>query len=252
MKSKPSLEVIAGGMYSGKTEELLRRIRRAQIAKLNVLIVKPTVDNRFSESEIQSHCGSKIKSVVVTGINNLDGSMIESSDVIAIDEGQFFGPSLITFCEYFVNLGKRIIVAGLDMDFNGHPFHPMNDLMAMADDVTKLKAICIKCGDDSVHSYKHDKTSEEIIQVGGDNKYIPLCRKCYKAEKNKLDNQPCENRLSKQTHTYELLNLETNEICWSGNSRNAAELEFYRIYKEMQIKLVVDGKLVDLPRITVR
>lgn len=243
MKSRPSLEVIAGGMYSGKTEELLRRIRRAQIARLNVLIVKPSIDNRFSESEIQSHCGSKIKSVVVTGIDKLDGSMIESSNVIAIDEGQFFGPPLITFCEYFVNRGKRVIVAGLDMDFNGRPFHPMNDLMAMADDVTKLKAICVKCGEDSIHSYKHDKTSDEIVQVGGNDKYIPLCRKCYKAEKNESSSRP---------HKYELLNLETNEVCWSGDSRNAAELEFSKIYKKTQVKMIVDGKPTDMPKITVR
>jgi thymidine kinase len=173
-----SIEVIVGGMYSGKTEELLRRVKRFRYAKKNVMVVKPKIDNRYSESEVVSHSGIFVDSVIISDISDLN---VDSSvDVVAIDEAQFFGSDLISVCTELANNGKVVIIAGLDMDFNGKPFQPMPEMMAIAESVDKLHAVCTECGEKATFSYlKENETDGSNIKVGGKEKYEARCRKCY-------------------------------------------------------------------------
>lgn len=179
MLKSGSIEVIVGGMYSGKTEELLRRVRRAEYAGQRILVIKPEKDNRYSETEIVSHYGSRIKSVSMSDISTVDYESLSDISVVAIDEGQFFGANLPSVCKKLADSGIRVIVAGLDMDFNTNPFLPMPELMSMAEEVTKLRAICVKCGKDALYSYRTIK-SEEIVCIGGKESYEARCRGCYK------------------------------------------------------------------------
>lgn len=164
-------------MYSGKTEELLRRVRRLSYTKKKVLTVKPKIDNRYSANEIASHCGSKLESLILEDITDLYD--YAEYDVIAIDEGQFFGENIIGVTKFLANNGIRVIVAGLDMDFNGDPFPPIPSLMAISEEVTKLKAVCMKCGEDAAFSFLIKKTKNEIVQVGSCDMYEARCRKCF-------------------------------------------------------------------------
>jgi thymidine kinase len=171
------VEVITGPMFSGKTKELIRRIRRAIFASQKVAIFKPSIDNRYSEMHIVSHDNNKLISIPVDSSNEIIGKSIEFN-VIGIDEAQFFDQNLISVCNQLANEGKRVIVAGLDMDYKGSPFGPMPDLMAKAEYVTKLNAICMKCGNPAHYSYRLVENEQQIL-LGEKDKYIPLCRKCF-------------------------------------------------------------------------
>lgn len=171
------IEVICGSMFSGKTEELIRRLNRARIARQQVEIFKPVTDVRYSVEEVVSHNENAIRSTPVDTAANillLTGDV----DVVGIDEAQFFDNGLVEVCEKLANMGIRVIVAGLDMDFMGKPFGPMPQLMAVAEFVSKVHAICMKCG--SLAQYSHRLTqSEKLVMLGEKNEYEPLCRECY-------------------------------------------------------------------------
>jgi len=172
-----SVEVIAGSMFSGKTEELIRRLRRAKFAGLRVEIFKPAVDVRYSETNVVSHNENSIMS---TPVQNASSILLLTSgvEVVGIDEAQFFDDSLIEVCTKLADSGTRVIVAGLDMDFSGRPFGPMPALMAVAEYISKVHAICVRCG--NLANYSHRKTkSEKVVVLGEKDIYEPLCRSCY-------------------------------------------------------------------------
>ena len=177
-KKKGWIEVITGSMFSGKTEELLRRLRRAKFAKQKVEIFKPAIDTRYSDSQIVSHDANAIPS---TAIENAQQMLILANDVdvVGIDEAQFFSDDIIDTCEQLAESGVRVIVAGLDMDYKGKPFGAMPQLLARAEYVTKVHAICVRCG--SLAQFSHRTTTEEeTIILGETDRYEPLCRKCYR------------------------------------------------------------------------
>lgn len=183
IRNRGSVEVITGSMFSGKTEELIRRLRRAQFAGLKVEIFKPSIDNRYSETRVVSH---DEKSIISTPVDNASAILLLSgnADVIGIDEAQFLDESIIDVCNTLANSGKRVVLAGLDMDFSGKPFGSMPALMAIAEQVTKVHAICMRCGDLAQYSYR--KTGgDSIVELGEKDKYEPLCRRCYNRAKNK-------------------------------------------------------------------
>jgi thymidine kinase len=171
------IEVICGSMFSGKTEELIRRLKRAKIANLKVEIFKPAIDTRYDEFNIVSHDESAIQS---TPIDNSQKILLMAGDVdvVGIDEAQFFDDEIGNVCEQLATNGTRVIIAGLDMDFLAKPFGQMPFLMARADYVTKLHAICVKCGHIANYSYR-TIPNEEQIMVGAKNVYEPRCRQCY-------------------------------------------------------------------------
>ena len=171
------IEVITGSMFSGKTEELIRRLKRAKIAMQQVEIFKPQIDTRYSEDEVISHDENTIMSTPVTTAGNI---LLLSSDVdvVAVDEAQFFDMGLIEVCNTRASGGTRVIVAGLDMDFMGRPFGPVPGLMAIAEFVTKVHAICVGCG--NIAHYTHRKMkADKLVLLGEMDIYEPLCRKCY-------------------------------------------------------------------------
>lgn len=176
-KAKGAIEVICGSMFSGKTEELIRRLKRARIARLKVEIFKPAVDQRYHESNIVSHDANYIPSSPVQSSSQIL-LLSNDVDVIGIDEAQFFDDELPHVCSQLANMGMRVIVAGLDMDFKGKPFGPIPQLMAIADYVTKVHAICMDCGDLAMYSYRTTADSALIV-LGEKESYIPLCRACY-------------------------------------------------------------------------
>ena len=178
-----SIEVITGSMFSGKTEELIRRLRRAQFAGLKVEIFKPSLDKRYSEIRIVSHDD---KSIISTPVDNPSAILLlaGSVDVVGIDEAQFFDSSIVEVCNNLANDGVRILIAGLDMDFMGKPFGPMPALLAIAEFVTKVHAICMKCGNLAQYSFRKSD-EEQIVLLGEKNLYEPLCRNCYNAALNK-------------------------------------------------------------------
>ena len=172
-----SVEVIAGSMFSGKTEELIRRLRRAMFAGLKVEIFKPSVDIRYSEDKVVSH---DEKSIMSTPVENASSILLLASgvEVVGIDEAQFFDSSLVEVCTMLADTGTRVIVAGLDMDFSGKPFGPMPALMAVAEYVSKVHAICVRCG--NLANYAHRKIkSDKVVVLGEKDIYEPLCRSCY-------------------------------------------------------------------------
>lgn len=171
------VEVICGSMFSGKTEELIRRLNRALIAKQAVEIFKPSVDTRYHESDVVSHNESKIRSTPVqfaSDILLLSGT----SDVVGIDEAQFFDDSLVEVCNQLASLGKRVIIAGLDMDFEGKPFGPIPNLLAQAEYVTKVHAICMNCGALASYSYRLTDNKQKVM-LGEQSTYEARCRKCF-------------------------------------------------------------------------
>ncbi len=171
------IEVICGSMFSGKTEELIRRLRRAQIAKLNVEIFKPKIDTRYSDTEIVSHDAKTIKSIPVETAKEIL-EKIGEAHVIGIDEAQFFDDEIINVCNILANQGIRVIVAGLDMDYLGNPFGPMPKLLAIAEYVTKVHAICMRCGNLANYSHRLSE-NESLVELGEKDKYEPLCRTCF-------------------------------------------------------------------------
>jgi len=176
-KKTGSIEVIAGSMFSGKTEELIRRLKRAKIARLKVEIFKPAIDTRYSLVEVVSHDENSILSTPVESSGNI---MLLSGDVdvIGIDEAQFFDNGLIDVSVSLANMGIRVIIAGLDMDFKGKPFGPIPGLMAVADHITKVHAICMRCGDVAQFSHRLSAT-DKLVLLGEKDEYEPLCRSCF-------------------------------------------------------------------------
>jgi len=174
------IEVICGSMFSGKTEELIRRLNRARIARQRVEIFKPQIDTRYSAEDVVSHDAKAIRSTPVSSPGNIL-LMTSEVDVVGIDEAQFFDQSLVNVCNDLANQGIRVIVAGLDMDFRGQPFGPLPALMSIAEYVTKVHAICIRCGNLAQYSYRKAQ-SDQLVMLGEQDVYEPLCRVCYNAE----------------------------------------------------------------------
>lgn len=172
------IEVVCGSMFSGKTEELIRRLRRAKFAKQRVEIFKPALDTRYSEIEVVSH---DRKSIMSTPVDSSSSILLLSSDidVVGIDEAQFFDDGLVQVCNELANKGIRVIVAGLDMDFKGVPFGPIPALCAIADEVTKVHAICVRCGSLAYVSHRLVANNKRVM-LGEQAEYEPLCRECYR------------------------------------------------------------------------
>lgn len=178
-KKSGCIEVVCGSMFSGKTEELIRRLRRAQFANQKIAIFKPTVDNRYSDVEVVSHDFHSIGSRPITSPKDML-DIDKDVEVVGIDEAQFFDDTLPEIVQTLANRGVRVIIAGLDMDFKGQPFGPMPTLMALAEDVQKVHAICVKCG--NLANYSHRlSTNDDLVVLGEKNVYEPLCRECYNA-----------------------------------------------------------------------
>ena len=171
------IEVVCGSMFSGKTEELIRRLKRAKFAKQKVEIFKPAIDTRYSDDEVVSHDRHSIPS---TPVESSASILLLSSDieVVGIDEAQFFDERIVEVCNHLANRGVRVIVAGLDMDFKGRPFGPMPALCAIADEVTKVHAICVKCGALAYVSHRL-VANDKRVMLGEQTEYEPLCRECY-------------------------------------------------------------------------
>jgi len=171
------IEIVCGSMFSGKTEELLRRLTRARIAKQKVEVFKPAVDVRYDEEDVVSHDARKSNSIPVENASQIL-FYAEDFEVVGIDEAQFFGSELVSVCNELANRGKRVIVAGLDMDYKGNPFGPIPQLLATAEYVTKVHAICMKCG--NLANYSHRIVQDEkLVVLGETDAYEPLCRKCF-------------------------------------------------------------------------
>lgn len=174
---KGSIEVICGSMFSGKTEELIRRMKRAQYARLQVEIFKPAYDNRYHENHVVSHDSNSIPS---TAVEHSSAILLLSQNtrVVGIDEGQFFDEGLVDVCNDLANRGVRVIVAGLDMDFKGRPFGPIPGLMAIAEHISKVHAVCMQCGAPASYSYRISSASEQLL-LGEKEHYEPRCRVCF-------------------------------------------------------------------------
>jgi len=172
------IEVITGSMFSGKSEELIRRLRRAQIAKQKVQIFKPLVDNRFGEDHIVSHSDMRIASQCVKNSDELVTRVDDDTEVVGIDEGQFFDANLPAAVNRLADRGKRVIVAGLDQDYLGRPFEPMPQLLAIAEYITKTHAICVVCGDPANHTQRLVASSDRVL-VGATGMYEARCRHCF-------------------------------------------------------------------------
>jgi thymidine kinase len=177
------IEVIAVSMFSGKTEELIRRLRRAEIAQQSVEIFKPCVDTRYSKEEVVSHNSSSIRSTPVEKAQQIL-LLAGGVEVVGIDEAQFFDEEIVNVAITLANNGTRVIVAGLDMDFLGRPFGPMPAFFAVAEYVTKVHAICVQCGDIAHFSYRFAK-EDKVLLLGEKDSYEPLCRKCYNERQKK-------------------------------------------------------------------
>lgn len=177
------IEVICGSMFSGKTEELIRRLKRAEFAKQKTLIFKPSTDVRYSESKVVSHDSNEIISKSVSSSKEII-QLSKDIDVVALDEAQFFDDGIVDVCNELANGGKRVIVAGLDMDYEGNPFGPMPNLMAIAEFVTKVHAICTKTGNLANYSHRISK-SKDLVLLGEREEYEPLSRLAFKENFNK-------------------------------------------------------------------
>ncbi len=175
------IEVIVGSMFSGKSEELIRRLRRAQIARQKVQVFKPKIDDRYSIEQIASHSGmTHVSNPVMTAAEML--AQIEpETEVVGIDEGQFFDMAIVEAVNALADSGKRVIVAGLDQDYLGRPFEPMPQLLSVAEFITKTHAICVKCGSTANYSQRTSESSERV-EVGANDKYEARCRKCFKPQ----------------------------------------------------------------------
>ncbi len=175
-------------MFSGKSEELIRRLRRAEIARQRVQIFKPGIDQRYSDDHIVSHSELKIQSEGVKDWKELESKLDWRTEVIGIDEAQFLGEGIVDLVVRLADMGKRIIIAGLDTDYLGRPFHPMPELLAVADDITKYLAICMQCGNPAKHTQRL-VASEELVVVGAAGMYEARCRRCFEPNLAKLQKQ---------------------------------------------------------------
>ncbi len=182
-QKKGWIEVVCGSMFSGKTEELIRRMKRAQFAKQKVEIFKPGIDTRYDDEMVVSHDANEIQSTPVPSSSNIL-ILANNVDVVGIDEAQFFDDGLVAVCNQLANSGIRVIVAGLDMDFKGVPFGPMPGVIACAEYVTKVHAICMRCGELANHSYRKVEKND-LVFLGEVDEYEPLCRTCYNIAESK-------------------------------------------------------------------
>ncbi len=171
------IEVITGCMFSGKTEELIRRLRRAKIAKQKVVIFKPNIDTRYSNNSIVSHSEQSLPSILIKDVKEIL-ELVEDAQVIGIDEAQFFSIDIIEVCNKLADDGKRVIVAGLDMDYKAVPFEPMPQLLSIAEYITKSLAICVECGNPADRTQRKTASSERVV-VGAADVYEARCRKCH-------------------------------------------------------------------------
>lgn len=178
-----SIEVICGSMFSGKTEELIRRLKRAQFARQSVEIFKPKIDTRYSDDEVVSHDRNSIRSTPVDSSGSIL-LMTNDVDVVGIDEAQFFDDGLVDVCTQLAEQGIRVIIAGLDMDFKGIPFGPMPALMAIAEDVYKVHAICVRCGSLAYVSHRLVASDKRVL-LGETQEYEPICRECFRKTRQK-------------------------------------------------------------------
>ena len=176
-KRTGSIEVICGSMFSGKTEELLRRIKRAQISKLKTILLKPNLDSRYNKEDVVSHNKNKLSSIPIGNSQDIL-PLVKGIDVIGIDEAQFIDKGLVKICDQLANEGKRIIIAGLDMDYLGNPFGIMPHLLAIAENIMKLHAICIDCGNIANYTFR-TISNDQLIKIGEHDSYKALCRKCF-------------------------------------------------------------------------
>jgi thymidine kinase len=193
------IEVICGSMFSGKTEELIRRLRRARIARQNVEIFKPALDARYSATDVVSHDETVLTSTPVEGAPQII-LLSGSAQVVGIDEAQFFGSELVSVCQQLARDGKRVIVAGLDQDYRGEPFEPIPQLMAVAEFVTKLHAVCLVCGNPANHSQRILPDTTRVV-VGAFEAYEPRCRRCFKPEPQPPFREAAEATKAKTTET---------------------------------------------------
>jgi len=175
------IEVVCGPMFSGKSEELIRRLRRAEIARQRVQIFKPGIDQRYGDDHIVSHSELKIRSTNVKNAAEVMERLDLRTEIIGIDEAQFLGMELIETVVRLADMGKRVIIAGLDTDYLGRPFHPMPELLAVADEITKTLAICVQCGNPAKHTQRL-VASEDLIVVGAAGMYEARCRRCFEPE----------------------------------------------------------------------
>jgi len=205
------LEIICGSMFSGKTEELLRRLRRAQIARQKIQVFKPKIDNRFSENHVQSHNSSRILSIPVENASEILDKVENNTRVVGIDEAQFFDEEIVNVAQSLAFRGIHVLVAGLDLDFRGVPFGPMPQLLAVAEDVTKLSAVCMVCGEPASRSQRItqsvESTSNDQVVVGASDCYEARCRFCHEPETIFISNK-------QQVHFHTV----THE---GGNEKNA-------------------------------
>jgi thymidine kinase len=171
------IEVVCGCMFSGKTEELIRRARRAEIAKQKVAIFKPRIDNRYSAQHIVSHSEQSLTSTVVDDASEIL-ALSKDAQVVGVDEGQFFKANLVEVCEMLANQGKRVIVAGLDQDYRGKPFEPMPQMLAVAEYITKTLAICVVCGNPADRTQRKTQSADRVL-VGAKDIYEARCRHCF-------------------------------------------------------------------------
>jgi thymidine kinase len=172
------IEVVCGPMFSGKSEELIRRLRRAKIARKRVQVFKPAIDQRYSEDEIVSHGDQRMKSEVVNSASEILDKLDWRSQVVGFDESNFFGPDLIDIAQQLADTGKQVIIAGLDTDYLGRPFSPMPDLLCLAESITKTLAICMRCGNPAKHTQRLVESSDLIV-VGAAGMYEARCRRCF-------------------------------------------------------------------------
>jgi thymidine kinase len=184
-----SLEVICGPMFSGKTEELIRRLKRAVIARRKVQIFKPRIDARYDAEAVVSHSAQKLRSTVIDRADEIPRKLLADTEVVGIDEVQFLGPDVVEVCQELANAGKRVIVAGLDLDFRGVPFDPMPTLLAVAELITKEAAICVVCGEPATRSQR-TTAGEDRVLVGAAGQYEARCRRCFSAEPRPATDPP--------------------------------------------------------------
>jgi len=172
------IEVVCGPMFSGKSEELIRRLRRAKIARKRVQVFKPALDNRYSEDEIVSHGDQRMKSNVVSSAREILEQLDWRTQVVGIDESNFFGPDLVEVASQLADTGKQVIIAGLDTDYLGRAFSPMPELLCVAESITKMLAICMRCGNPAKHTQRLVESSDLIV-VGASGTYEARCRRCF-------------------------------------------------------------------------
>jgi thymidine kinase len=180
LTQKGSIEVICGSMFSGKTEELLRRLKRAQFAKLDIAVFKPKIDKRYDIQKVVSHDENTIKAIPVDCAKNIL-PLVNQAQVVAIDEAQFFDADLVAVCNELANTGVRVIIAGLDMDFLGKPFGVIPQMLAIAEHITKVHAICVDCSAIANHSYRKT-TDTTLVKLGEKEEYKALCRNCFSSK----------------------------------------------------------------------